>query len=381
MHNIGIFSVSELTFSEVLLADQYLWRDDPAPSRRIVAASPERLVRLLRHEGDRWSGAELVAARDAFGAPRQMGMGLVAGPESSDGLRISYVFPGSPAHAAGVRRGDLIQAIDGIAIDALGAGSPAGAPREPDVTRLDLFSPGRELREVTIKSADHARPVISVEKVIEAEGRRVGYVLLQHFVGAASAEFLNAAARLREQGVNELVLDLRMNSGGSLHFSRVIASAIAGPRLDGQTFQRLVHNDRYRDRDEDVHFGAPARGALSLPRLIVITSEDTCSASEALINGLAPHIAVVMVGTTTCGKPVGMTVVEYGERAYSVITFRVLNARGEGDYYAGLRPTCQAEDDFAHDLGDPAEASLSAALHYIRFGRCPGRAASVPSKV
>jgi hypothetical protein len=90
---------------------------------------------------------------------------------------------------------------------------------------------------------------------------------------------------------------------------------------------------------------------------------------------------VVTVGTTTCGKPVGMTVVEYGERAYSVITFRVLNARGEGDYFAGLRPTCRAEDDFMYDLGDPAEASLSTALHYMRSGRCPDRPASAPSKV
>jgi hypothetical protein len=120
---------------------------------------------------------------------------------------------------------------------------------------------------------------------------------------------------------------------------------------------------------------------LSLPRVFVITSEDTCSASEALINGLVPHMTVVTVGTTTCGKPVGSNVVEYGERAYSVITFRVLNSRGEGDYFGGLRPTCPAEDDVAHDLGDPAEASLQAALHYIRFGRCPDRSAAAPAPV
>jgi len=95
--------------------------------------------------------------------------------------------------------------------------------------------------------------------------------------------------------------------------------------------------------------------------------------SEALINGLAPHITVITVGTTTCGKPVGMTVVEYGSRSYWVITFRVLNSRGEGDYFAGLRPTCAAEDDFAHDLGDPEEASLKTALHYVREGRCPDK--------
>jgi hypothetical protein len=81
-------------------------------------------------------------------------------------------------------------------------------------------------------------------------------------------------------------------------------------------------------------------------------------------------MTVVTVGAATCGKPVGMTVVEYGDWTYWVITFRVLNARGEGDYFDGLSPTCPAEDDFAHELGDPAEASLAAALHYIRHGQC-----------
>ena len=102
-----------------------------------------------------------------------------------------------------------------------------------------------------------------------------------------------------------------MNSGGSLSLARDIASAIGGRRLDGAIFVRLEHNERYRDRDEDVAFRAPKAVALSLPRLFVIISEDTCSASEALINGLAPHMTVVTVGATTCGKPVGMTVVEY----------------------------------------------------------------------
>jgi hypothetical protein len=80
---------------------------------------------------------------------------------------------------------------------------------------------------------------------------------------------------------------------------------------------------------------------------------------------------VVTVGATTCGKPVGSSVVEYGERTYLIITFRVANALGEGGYYAGIRPACAAENDVTRDLGDPEEASLKAALHYVRYGRCP----------
>lgn len=369
--DLGVYRVSEFTFAKALLADQYLWRDEPARAGPMAAASPDRLIQVLRHERDGWSGARDIAAWRAAEDRKPRGIGLMFGPHATDGWTVSYVYPGSPAEAAGVRRGDVVRAIDGVPVDGLGRATPAGPRKPSEATRLELASPGGGLREVTIEPAVYPRPVVIVEKTLDEAGRRVGYVVLDHFLGAAGEEFVNAAVRMQEAGIDELVLDLRTNSGGHLTLARDIASAIGGRRLDGRTFLRLVHNDRYRDRDEDVVFRAPKAAALSLPRLIVITSGDSCSASEALISGLAPHLTVITVGATTCGKPVGMTVVPYRERAYSVITFRGLNARGEGDYFTGLRPTCAAADDHTHELGDPAEASLKAALHYIRNGRCP----------
>jgi C-terminal processing protease CtpA/Prc len=293
-------------------------------------------------------------------------------------LTVSHVYAGSPAAAAGIRRGDVVRAINGIPVDAFRAGAAPTVSRRVESTRFEFASSGHARGEVTIAWAEYSRPAVILDNVIDAGGRRVGYLVLQDFDELASLEFAQAAARLRKQGIDDLVLDLRMNPGGSVHVARAIASTIGGRRLDGATFLRIVHNDRYRDSDHDVPFRSSWQVDLSLPRLFVITSEDSCSASEALINGLAPHMTVVTVGTTTCGKPVGMTVVEYGAWSYWVITFRVLNARGEGDYFAGLRPTCPAEDDFAHELGDPAEASLGAALHYVRHGRCPDRSPASP---
>lgn len=376
----GLYRVSDLTFSEALLADQYLWRDEPASARLVAAASPERLVRLMRTEHDRWSGAAPAAYLRAREERRPEGVGLAFDEDRADGYRVAYAYPGSPGRAAGIRRGDVIVTIDGTAFSAHEANGAALHLYRPDrPVRLGLERPDAAPREVTITSARYERPSVSMAKIIPWAGRRVGYILLHDFDRSATLGFVNAAARLREQGIDDLVLDLRMNPGGSVVVSRDIASAIGGSRLDGATFQRLVHNERYRDSDKDYAFRAPERGVLALPRLFVITSGDTCSASEAVINGLAPFIEVITIGSTTCGKPVGMTVVEYGDRAYWVITFEVRNARGEGGYYGGLRPTCPAEDDFAHELGDPEEASLKAALQYLRDGRCPDRPARAPA--
>ena len=228
------------------------------------------------------------------------------------------------------------------------------------------------MREVTLKQARYAVSSVAAEALVRTGGRRVGYVALRHFSGTTRREFESAALRLRALGVDDLVLDLRMNGGGSLHAAGQVASAIAGRRVDGRTFLRMVHNERHRDSDQEQVFSAPDWGGLGLARLFVITSEETCSAAEALVHGLAPYVEVVALGGRTCGKPVGFQVVRYGDLSYWVVTFKDLNARGEGDYYTGLAPKCPAAaGDASHPLGDPADAAFGAALHYIRTGRCP----------
>ena len=80
---------------------------------------------------------------------------------------------------------------------------------------------------------------------------------------------------------------------------------------------------------------------------------------------------VITVGGKTCGKPVESRTVKYADQVCSVISFKSVNARGEKVYFGGLAPTCLAPDDLTDELGDPEEASLRGALHYIRFGRRP----------
>lgn len=361
----GFYRVSELTFVRAMFADHYLWRDAVSTSRPTGDVFPGMLVAALRYERDWWSGTSSVRLGDELKELQATGDGVVT-REDANGRRVRYVYRGSPGERAGVRRGDVIRAVAGV--PAPGSG---GTQARSVSTRLELVAPSGEVREVTVEEGEYPKSVIGAERVFDVPGRRVGYLELHLFRAGAGREFSAAALRLRRQGIDELVLDLRMNPGGYVREAQRIASVIAGDRLNGKLFKRVVHNERYRDRDVDLYFRTPREGALQLARLFVITSKETCSASEGLVNGLAPYMPVVTVGETTCGKPVGGETLEYGESAYSIISFRVVNARGEGDYYAGLRPVCAAVDPGTHELGDAADPSLAAALHYIRYGRCP----------
>ncbi len=124
--------------------------------------------------------------------------------------------------------------------------------------------------------------------------------------------------------------------------------------------------------------------SLGLPRVFVLTSESTCSASESIVNGLrGVGVQVVEIGGTTCGKPYGFYPQDNCATTYFSIEFQGVNAQGFGDYPDGFSPAntpsapgvvvpgCSVADDFTHGLGDPAEGRLATALAYRADQGCP----------
>jgi hypothetical protein len=124
----------------------------------------------------------------------------------------------------------------------------------------------------------------------------------------------------------------------------------------------------------------------------VLTGGNTCSASEAIMNGLrGVNVEVIQIGSVTCGKPYGFYAQGNCGTTYFSIQFRGVNAKGFGDYTDGFFPVnspaarggdatlpgCSVADDFSHALGDPAEGRLAAALAYRSSSSCPGPATGV----
>ena len=85
---------------------------------------------------------------------------------------------------------------------------------------------------------------------------------------------------------------------------------------------------------------------------------------------------VVLIGDSTYGKPVGQYLVEFCGKVLAPVSFSLTNANGDADYFDGFAPTCLARDDVGHELGDPQEASLAEALHFVRNDSCSAPAAT-----
>ena len=295
-------------------------------------------------------------------------------------LRVRLVEPRSPVAAAGLRRGDRVLGIDGLGPRAIAQGGLPAVTLPGVARRFIVMGTDGQQREFTAVSANFALSPVSQAKVIEwpaAQGTvKVAYMAYHEFIIASEGDLDRAFAQFNAAGATELVLDLRYNGGGSVLMARGLASMMGGARLEGETFADIRFNSRNTGRDfimpltvnPGILPGPVFRG---LTRVFVITSSSTASASELVINALRPFMPVVLVGGTTFGKPYGFQPRTACGLTYSAVNFETLNARGQGRYVAGFTPDCQVPDDLDHELGDPSEARLAAALHHMRFGTCP----------
>ncbi|HEY8359842.1 MAG TPA: S41 family peptidase [Ramlibacter sp.] len=233
---------------------------------------------------------------------------------------------------------------------------------------------------------DHTDTVPITRVMASPEGRRTGYVLFNDFATGAQDDLIDAFRQLREGDVQDLVLDLRDNSGGFLYIAQALASMITGPAANGKRFEQLRYNAKRADETAESELPFSSRllfaetkypegtrlPQLNLPRVYVLTSGATCSSSESVINGLRGiDVEVVLVGDTTCGKPYGFQRKDNCGFAYFPIEFKGANAKGFGDYSTGFTPTCRVEDDPAAPTGGARDPLLKAALHHIDNGSCP----------
>jgi carboxyl-terminal processing protease len=216
-------------------------------------------------------------------------------------------------------------------------------------------------------------PVPVARVLTLADGRKAGYLLFKDFITQAEPALAAAFADFRAAGATELILDLRYNGGGRISVASKLASLIAGAAKAGEVLTTLRHNAAQQSRNQTYYFASAPGPAFA--RAVVLAGRRTCSASELLVNGLAPHLPVVLIGEASCGKPFGFNPVDSCGSTFSAVNFESVNSLGAGRYYDGLSATCAARDSFTGTLGDPAEPLTASAIAWLDSGACAPAAA------
>ncbi|PHV47923.1 peptidase S41 [Janthinobacterium sp. BJB301] len=303
---------------------------------------------------------------------------------------VTIVEPGSPAALAGLRRGDVLQTVDGVdfvnapdtaSVDILNAGLFPAAQG----THTLAFSRNGASISVSLQAVEVSTSAVQNERIIDTPTGKVGYLTFNTHNNVAERQLIETMTRFQAAGISDLVLDVRYNGGGYLDVASELAYMIAGPQLTtGKTFEQVLFNDKTRPEApvpfhaQSQGFGGPnplAKGtplpSLGLKRVTLLTTGNTCSASEAIINGLrGVDVQVNLIGGTTCGKPYGFFPAPNCGTTYFAVQFQGVNAKGFGDFADGMAPTCDVADDYQHQLGDAAEGMLAAALRYRSSGSC-----------
>lgn len=374
---------AELKFLGNYMRDWYLWYARVPATDVSGAASLQAALDALRVPEDRYSFIESAQTYYAFfDEGRALGFGI-AYAIGTDSLPVRYVQPLGNAAAAGMRRGDRVIAIGGVPVATLvaqGALDGAFGPDQDGWSTTFTVQRGAQTLELPMSKSWYAVRAVLDARVIANGDRRVGYIDFLSFTEPASAEWTAALAQVLQDGAQDLVVDLRENGGGRLSVAGTLASSMATPAASGQPWLTIAFNDRHADANEQLKL-APSDTSARIERVVWITGPGTCSASEALIEGLAPLRGKTLVGETTCGKPVGFTPPQFGDKVYNLVSFRLSNSAGETDWYTGLAPTCAVAETFAGTLGDPSEAKLAAALAWLRDGRCPAAGKSLEAPV
>lgn len=252
-------------------------------------------------------------------------------------------------------------------IDALG-------PSDPGVTRVfEVIDASGVRREVSLTKTEYELDPVPRygAQIINDGGRKVGYLRLTNFINVAIDELTDAFADFKAEGVTELVIDLRYNGGGGINVLEHFADMM-GADTDGQVFETIAFRDSKSAFNETYRFAAQTQ-SIAPTRIAFITTYGSASASEALINGMQPYLGanMALIGANTYGKPVGQSAFDLTacDDRLRVVTIKLENADGLGEYFEGLAATvpnsCRANDDIFRNFGDPQEDMLATALDFL----------------
>ncbi len=361
-------------------------------------------IRALQPEDNRhsYSFVTTTAGSNAIqtGEDQDYGFFIKAGsidkvsPYDSVYWYVEYVYKNSPSGTGGVQRGWYISKINNTSIGYnnasvnilndvfFGTGSSANF----EFTKGD----GSTVNLNLSKAAYTANSVLYTN-VFTNGATKTGYIVFNQFFGDVSrTELANTFSDFASQGINELVVDLRYNHGGSTDTQDALADLIAPSSADGKTMYTYIYNDSLQAgkfpllsrkyslsassfKQANNTIKVQKTGSLNLSRVFFIVTHETASASELLINNLRPYLDVKLVGDTTYGKPVGFFPIPIFEYAIYPISFKTVNSVGSAEYYDGFAPDKLTPDGINKNWGDPTEPSLASALNYITTGSFNGR--------
>lgn len=319
------------------------------------------MINDLKYSLDKWSFVQTVQEYQNRANQVTQGFGCYF-----NNAQVFLIDIDSPCELAGVQRGDTLYYIDHQ-----NATNESYTQARENLYVETIFTVNRagSFIDIPITPSIYNYKMAKYQIFTKPNGVKVAHLIFNSFTSTSADEIDEAFTYFKNNNVYELIVDLRYNLGGSVTTASILMDKIGAYGHDGELQAEFRYNTNYSEKNFELNFEQD-ENSLNLSRVFFLTSSYSASASELVINGLKPYMDVKLIGSTTHGKPVGMSGREKNGYIYWLINFSNYNANGEGDYYNGIDVDCPVYDDINSSRMDENETLLAKALYYIDNDSC-----------
>lgn len=334
------FDASQKHFLYDLFTTEYLWADMVDTTIDYAQfTTPKSMIKSLRYsKRDKWSYSQTMSEFEDENNQASTGIGCYM----DDWNYIVYKDIDSPCDRVGLKRGDKIIEYDNKTMIV-----------DRDAQRLTFT--------VTSQAYNYK---VSKSQIINQNGKKIGHMIFNEFTGASVDEIEDAFTYFKNEKIDELIVDLRYNGGGSLNTASVLLDKIAGYGRDEQLQGSEVWNSNFFHKNTEYRFMEDKNSLENLSRVFFLTTEYTASASEIVINALQPYMEVITIGSKTRGKNVGMRGRKYKGLIYWLINMEFKNSDNES-YSGGIDATYEEWDYMYIERTSKEDPLLAKALSLI----------------
>lgn len=280
------------------------------------------------------------------------GIGAYVSQNMNTGIiTIVNPFEGAPAADAGVKKDDILFAVEGEEVTGMDLNMVVAKLKGEEGTRVNvtMYRPSED----EYIDFEIVRAVVNVPTVTHKMlDNHIGYIQLTEFDEVTVDQFNFAVEELTAMGMESLIFDLRDNGGGLMSSVCSILETVLPKGL-------LVYTeDKNGEREEE---WAKNPDCIEVP-MVVLVNGNTASASEIFAGALKDYDKAEIIGTTTFGKGIVQTIIPLKDgSAMKLTTSEYFTPDGIGIHGKGIEPDVIVE----YDSENEEDNQLQAAVNYL----------------
>ena len=313
--------------------------EDPLAKSDVGRLSDEELKELVANIGDPYAQYYTAEEYEEF-EKRYIAdyVGIGIGVLEEDGnIVIKSVFEGESAEAAGIEKEDIIKKVDGTEPKDVDEAIALIKGESGTKVKLEILR-GDELMEFDVTRETVEQESVAAEKLPEDES--IGYIRITSFRNDTAKEFKNAVKDLKGSGCERFIIDLRSNGGGLTNESIEIADYLLP--------ECKIMSEKKKDGSETVYNSKESSAGIEY---VVLTDENTASASEILTAAIKDNKGGTVIGKKTYGKGVTQLSHKFKDgSAIKITTTEYFRPNGKTVNEVGIEPDIEAEFDEALDV-------------------------------